>query len=71
MRLAHNGNIDPFLSEMGRIPLLTAAEEITLGSVVQLARSPEATPSPPGILALSHGSFRKPQPETLLEKNPF
>ena len=45
MRLAHNGNIDPFLSEMGRIPLLTAAEEITLGSAVQLARSPEATPS--------------------------
>ena len=45
MRLAHNGNIDPFLSEMGRIPLLTAAEEITLGSAVQLSRSPEATPS--------------------------
>ena len=43
MRLAHNGNNDPFMSEMGRIPLLTAAEEITLGSAVQLARSPKAT----------------------------
>ena len=31
------------MSEMGRIPLLTAAEEITLGSAVQLARSPKAT----------------------------
>ena len=39
-----NGNIDQFLAEMGRIPLLTAAEEITLGTAVQLGKSLEATP---------------------------
>ena len=38
-----NGNIDQFLAEMGRIPLLTPAEEITLGTVVQRGQLPEAT----------------------------
>lgn len=38
-----NGNIDQFLAEMGRIPLLTAAEEITLGTAVQRGQLPEAT----------------------------
>ena len=38
-----NGNIDQFLAEMGRIPLLTPAEEITLGTAVQRGQLPEAT----------------------------
>ena len=45
MPFADGGNIEPFLSEMGRIPLLTAAEEITLGTAVQLATAEGATPS--------------------------
>ena len=39
-----NGNIDQFLAEMGRIPLLTASEEIMLGTVVQLGLLSNATP---------------------------
>ena len=39
-----NGNIDQFLDEMGRTPLLTAAEEITLGIAVKTSQSPAATP---------------------------
>ena len=38
-----NGNIDQFLVEMGRIPLLTPAEEITLGTAVQRGQLPDAT----------------------------
>ncbi|QNI88089.1 RNA polymerase sigma factor/ type II [Synechococcus sp. ROS8604] len=40
-----NGNIDQFKNEMGRIPSLTAAEEITLGTAVKLSQSPKATRS--------------------------
>ena len=39
-----NGNIDQFLAEMGRIPLLTASEEIMLGTAVQLGLLSNATP---------------------------
>ena len=35
MPFSDNGNIDQFLDEMGRTPLLTAAEEITLGTAVR------------------------------------
>ena len=44
MPFADGGNIDPFLSEMGRIPLLTAAEEITLSTMVKLGLEESATP---------------------------
>ena len=39
-----NGNIDQFLAEMGRIPLLTASVEIMLGTAVQLGLLSNATP---------------------------
>ena len=45
MPFLDNGNIDQFKDEMGRTPLLTAAEEITLGTAVKLSQSPKATPS--------------------------
>lgn len=44
MPFPDNGNIDQFLDEMGRTPLLTAAEEITLGTAVKISHSPDATP---------------------------
>ena len=37
-----NGNNDQFLAEMGRIPMLMPAEEITLGIAVQRGQLPEA-----------------------------
>ena len=45
MPFLDNGNIDQFKNEMGRTPLLTAAEEITLGTAVKLSQSPKATRS--------------------------
>ncbi len=45
MPFPDNGNIDQFLDEIGRTPLLTAAEEITLGTSVRMSQSPEATPA--------------------------
>ncbi|WP_186545510.1 sigma-70 factor domain-containing protein [Synechococcus sp. ROS8604] len=45
MPFLDNGNIDQFKNEMGRIPSLTAAEEITLGTAVKLSQSPKATRS--------------------------
>ncbi len=44
MPFPDSGNIDQFLDEMGRTPLLTAAEEIMLGTAVRMSLSPEATP---------------------------
>ena len=44
MPFPDNGNIDQFLDEMGRTPLLTAAEEITLGNAVKISHLPDSTP---------------------------
>ncbi len=44
MPFPDNGNIEQFLSEMGKVPLLTAAEEIMLGSAVQRGKAEDATP---------------------------
>ena len=43
MPFSDNGNIDQFLDEMGRTPLLTAAEEITLGTAVRTSLLPTAS----------------------------
>ena len=42
MSFIANGNIDQFLVEMGRIPLLTGAEEITVRTAVERGQLPEA-----------------------------
>ena len=44
MPFPENGNIDSFKDAMGRIPLLTAAEEIMLGNAVQRGLAEDATP---------------------------
>jgi len=44
MSFADKGTIETFKEAMGRIPLLTAAEEITLGTAIQLGLSEDATP---------------------------
>lgn len=44
MNFADKGTIDSFKDAMGRIPLLTAAEEIMLGTAIQVGLSEGATP---------------------------
>ena len=44
MRHDTTGPFGDFLKAAGRIPLLTADEEITLGNLVQLGQQPDATP---------------------------